>query len=243
MHCHILPGVDDGAESINEAIELLKMEYEDGVRKICLTPHFRMRMFETSREDVQKQFEKLQKETSERFPDLRLELGCEFHSCMDILEFLDRDNRYTMGNSRWVLLEFSGVHDERWIRERCSDLLYHGYTPIIAHAERYPALYRKYDTIEQLIDMGAFIQINADSILGKDGFGRKLFCKKLMKMDFIHFIGSDAHDPHHRKPMMGKCAKYLTKIMGEEYARRILAENPQKLMEMGEDYGSESAKR
>ena len=243
VHCHILPGVDDGARSMDDAMALLKIEYEDGIRTIYLTPHFRYQMFEPTGERIEKQYELLQLNAQKEFPDLRLELGCEFHSCISMVDMLRMHNRFTMGESRCVLTEFSSGDDRKWIRNRCNDLLYHGYQPIIAHAERYPALYGKYEELEQLSQMGAYIQINAESILGKSGFGVKQFCKKLMKLDLLHLVGSDAHDLKHRRPVMGKCAAYIGKVMGEDYAKRIFIENPQNIMEMGERYGCESAKR
>ena len=109
-------------------------------------------------------------------------------------------------------------------------MLSSGYDPIIAHAERYHALYNKFDVIEQLTDMGVYIQLNARSIMGKDGFGMKRFCKKMMKKDLLHFVGDDAHNMEDRKPAMGKCAEYIEKVMGEDYARKVLMDNPKNLI-------------
>ena len=91
-------------------------------------------------------------------------------------------------------------------------------------------MYNKFDVIEQLTDMGVYIQLNARSIMGKDGFGMKRFCKKMMKKDLLHFVGDDAHNMEDRKPAMGKCAEYIEKVMGADYAKKVLMDNPKNLI-------------
>lgn len=217
---------------MNETVKILKMEYRDGVRTIYVTPHYRRNMFETPMEKIQIQYEAVKSEAAKIGSDLRILLGCEFHANMDMIETLDDGGRPTMGGTRGVLTEFSEQSDFRTIQERCYVLLSHGYQPIIAHAERYPAL-RNLEAIEQLVDMGAYIQMNAGSITGAEGFGMKRFCKKVIKKDLLHFVGSDAHNTKDRKPMMGKCAEYLTKVMGKDYMEKILMENPLNIIEEG----------
>ena len=83
------------------------------------------------------------------------------------------------------------------------------------------------------MDMGAYIQMNADSISGVEGWGMKRFCKKVMKQDLLHFVGSDAHNTGDRKPQMGRCAQHMEKTMGREYADKILIRNPREIIEEG----------
>lgn len=231
IHCHIIPGVDDGARDMKTALEMLRMEYEDGVRTVIVTPHFRIGMFETSRETIWERFSMLKEEAFRLYPDMHIDLGCEFHANMDMVELLKEGTWGTMAGTDYVLTEFSGAHSLGYIRERCYTLLCSGFTPIIAHVERYPALYKKYDEIENLVNMGAKIQMNASSIIGADGFRMKGFCEKIMKMDLLHFVGSDAHNLSRRKPCMGKCASYMKRVMGYKYTKRILVENPSCLTE------------
>lgn len=233
IHCHLIPGVDDGAEDMEEALKLLQMEYQDGVRIIYLTPHYRRRMFECPMDRIEHQYETLKKEANKIVPDMKLYLGCEYHANMEMLELIQNGMRPTMGKSRCVLTEFSGTVELRFLQERCYTLLSNGYTPIIAHAERYSIIRKNLDVLEPLVDMGAYVQMNAESIIGKEGFFMKQFCKKAMKKGYLHFVGSDAHDTHRRKPLIGKCAEYLEKTMGEAYKNRILIENPKEIMEEG----------
>lgn len=231
VHTHLLSHADDGAKDLEETMRLLKAEYEDGVRTIYVTPHYRRGMFETPMEKILREYERVRQEAVKIGSDLRIFLGCEFHANMDMVEMLDAGERPTMGGTRCVLTEFSERSDFRIIQERCYTLLTHGYQPIIAHVERCPAITKNFDALEQLTDMGAYIQMNAGSIVGAEGFGIKRFCKKVIKKDLLHLVGSDAHNMQDRKPMMGKCAEYLTKVMGKEYMEKILMENPFNMIE------------
>lgn len=230
VHCHILPNVDDGPESMEESIRMLELYYRDGVRTIYVTPHFRKNMFEPSPKKVKEQYVKLKEEAAQIGDGIKLLLGCEFHATMDMLEMLESRECLTMGSSSSVLLEFSALSEFAFIRERCYSLLSHGYDPIVAHAERYSVLAKDITKIEELVEMGVYIQINAESILGKEGFMMKRFCKKMMDRNLIHFIGSDAHDCKKRKPLLGECAEYVRKKMGVSYMRKLLIDNPEELI-------------
>lgn len=203
IHCHIVPGVDDGATDIGETVKLLRMEYEQGVRTVIATPHFRFRMFETPAEKVREQFRLVEKAASEISPDLHVYLGCEFHANMEMLPMLREQKVMTMAGSRYVLTEFSHNSEESYIRERLGALLSGGYKPIMAHIERYEATRNSLDFVEELADMGVYMQINADSITGKDGFFTKRYCNKIMKDGLLHFVGSDCHNSAKRSSRIG----------------------------------------
>ena len=108
IHCHIVPGVDDGATDIEETGKLLRMEYEQGVRTIIATPHFRFRMFETSAEKVKEQFKLMEKAAAEVASDLHVYLGCEFHTNMEMISMLRENKVMTMAGSRYVQYGFCG---------------------------------------------------------------------------------------------------------------------------------------
>ena len=192
IHCHILPGVDDGAKNMDIALALIEKEIEAGVETIILTPHFRKEMFEPDMEDIWNAYDELLYET--RYKNIRLYLGCEFHANMEMVETLDNDLRPTLADSRYVLTEFAHNSTRAFMKERADALLMSGYRPIIAHIERYRATRKDFDLIEDLIEMGCEVQVNADAIIGRDGLGAQRFCKKLMQEDMLHYVGSDTHN-------------------------------------------------
>ncbi|HIY03286.1 MAG TPA: capsular biosynthesis protein [Candidatus Blautia faecipullorum] len=231
IHCHIVPSVDDGSDSREETIKMLRMEYGQGVRRIIATPHFRRRMFETPYETVKEQFQILKEAALEVSDDFEIYLGCEFHANMEMVEMLDTDQAATMAGSRYVLTEFSGSTPSSYIKERLYSLLSHGYRPIVAHIERYESMRKDVSLVEEIADMGAFIQINADSILGKEGFGCKRYCKKLLKSELVHYVGSDCHGSTRRISRIGEAYDYIEKKWGTIYADQIFIKNPQKILE------------
>jgi protein-tyrosine phosphatase len=236
IHCHIVPGVDDGAKSLRESMKMLEMEYADGVRGIIVTPHYRRGMFETDDERVIEQFERLKEESAKTYPDLKLYLGCEFHAYTDMLEVFENHSRkaITMADSSYVLLEFSEEKSMHYIKGRTGQLIEEGYTPIIAHIERYPVVTRHPEFVRELVRCGARIQINAESLMGDMGWSVKHFCKSLMKERLVDFIGSDAHNIKTRRPNLGRAAAYVKRKYGEDAAARIFYENPMRILEEGE---------
>ena len=220
IHCHILPGVDDGARNMEESLWMLNKEYQEGVRHVILTPHFRYDMFEPHMNIVTRQFMQLRRAAMNIGDEgMRLYLGCELHSSMDMVECLKKGRRLTLAGSRYVLVEFSNGDEKNYIEERVRSLLMNGFIPIIAHVERYKATRNDIGFLTELKDMGAHIQVNADTISGQDGFGAKTFARKVMKHGLLDFVGSDGHRKTERIPEIGKCVAKMEKTMGSEYVK------------------------
>ena len=214
IHCHILPGVDDGARNMEESLWMLNKEYREGVRNVILTPHFRYDMFEPHLNIVTRQFMQLRRAAMNIGEEgMRLYLGCELHSSMDMVECLKKGRRLTLAGSRYVLVEFSNEDEKSYIEERIRNLLMNGYIPIIAHVERYKATRNDIGFLMELKQMGAYIQINADTISGQEGFGARTFAKKVMKQGILDFVGSDGHRKNERIPEIGRCVAKTEKTI------------------------------
>ena len=233
IHCHLIPDVDDGVQTFEECRKLLEMEYAQGVRKIIATPHFRRAMFECPLDKIQKQYEEvvtIAKEIGTKDDGIEVILGCEYYADSEMIDELNNKTRSTIGNTKFVLVEFAENEVFSYMRERIYQLVCNGYEPIIAHAERYITLLKKKEYIDELVHLGARIQLNARSIIGLNGWRVKAFCKKIMKADYLYAVGSDAHDTNRRPPHMECCAVYLKKKMGYAYAHKVMVENPQRLL-------------
>ena len=231
IHCHILPYVDDGALRTQESDELVEMQAEQGVSVICCTPHLRHHMFETPDDEIRRRFEQLlERQTAAEaagtsHSPIRFYLSREYHCDGLLLKKLENGEILPLGEGRTVLSEFSWRHSESQIRDFVKTILSYGYTPLIAHTERYPAL-EKPAQVAALIDMGALIQMNASSVTGAEGRRQAAWCKKLLKEDLVHVIASDAHDPSDRPPELSQCAAFLERKFGEDRAEKLLWTNP-----------------
>lgn len=233
MHCHIVPGVDDGAKNMEMAARMLQAEYRNGVSAVIVTPHYRKGMFETSQRVIDRRFEKLRQAAMRLRSQMQVYLGCEYHTNQDMVQDLQSGKRPSMAGSVYVLAEFSSAHGYAVIRNQVYELIAAGYRPIIAHAERYPCLVKEPVLIEELRELGAEIQLTSGSVLGEDGWRLKRFCNRLLKEKKVQYIASDAHDLQHRAPNLQACAIYLEKKFGRRFAEQILIRNPRKIIENG----------
>ena len=231
IHTHIIPAVDDGAASFDEAYRILEDEISQGVERIMLTPHYRTGMFETPENEIYVKAKQLIMEAQSRYPMLEVKLGCEFHAVMDMEEKLKERRFATLNQSSVLLLELSARHTKSFVKERCMTALSEGYSLVLAHIERIPALAEDFDFIHELKRHGIMMQINADSVLGTDGRAVKSLCRKFIKAGFTDFIASDVHNMTSRRSNIGKCADFVEKKYGTEYAERIFVENPKMLFD------------
>ena len=233
IHCHIIPYVDDGAQTASVSEELVEMLYSQGVRTICCTPHQRRGMFETPDDVIKEQFAKL-KERAEAagYPEkISFFLSREYHADRLLLKALEQGTVIPYAGSNNILLEFSNSHplsDIHWFIKAVQDA---GFRPLIAHVERYQLFWGDLAAVEELIDLGARLQSNCSSVLGREGHRQQAWCKKLLKNRLIHVVASDGHDPEDRPPELDAAAAYITRKFGEEYAGRLLCENPLNILD------------
>lgn len=231
MHCHIIPGVDDGAQTKAEVRKMLRMEYNSGVRTLILTPHYRKGLFEPPKELVAERAQQVMHEIKRMQLDMKVYLGCEYHANADMLADVQENPNFRMNGGRYVLVEFHETHTMTRIRNWIYQLVAGGFCPIIAHVERYPQVMENMEYVEELMELGALIQVDASALIGKDGFRLKRVARNLLKKEYIHFIGSDAHDTKVCYPNLDLCRKYVEKKKGKEYAQEIFVTNPRKLLE------------
>lgn len=230
MHCHLLPGVDDGAEDTKEMMKMLQIAYNEGIRTIFATPHYHPRRGNADVETILKQFAQVYRTIKQTFPDMELYEGNEIYYGQDIVDMLNKGELLTLANSEYVLIEFSVSDEPNYIRDAMNTLILAGYFPVLAHVERYDNLMKKLNVIEELVDSGVYLQVNAGSVIGDSGGKVKKIISRLIKQDMIHFIGTDAHSANSRAPYISECARYLVKKFGAEKAQRLLFDNPVKVV-------------
>lgn len=226
IHSHIIPGVDDGSQSFEESLDMLNMAYKQGVRTMYATPHFGSGKEKYDKALLLERFEKL-KEMAEGVGDdgIELLLGNEIYYRHSTLELLEKGEIFTMGGTRYILVEFAyGISYNEMYRS-LQRLVNAGYVPILAHIERYYCLYRRFSEIASLREMGIGLQINADSVIAKIS-SEASFCRKLIRNGYIHFLASDCHRAGWRPPVMKDGYDVLEKKTPREYLERLICVNP-----------------
>ena len=228
IHSHILYAVDDGAKDITESIEMLKDAKEQGITAVIATPHYRHGMFAYPKEKIESHFACLKQEAQNL--GMELYLGTEQHVNSMTVEYVKSGRCHTLADSPYVLMEFKHETDFSYIKESVQDMLRHGYVPIVAHVERYACM-DKLTHVEFLKEIGAMIQVNADAVIGKNGFRMKGYTKKLLKNGLVDFVASDSHDMTDRRNHMGKCRDYLYKKYDYRYVDKILENNAREILQ------------
>lgn len=231
IHCHILPYVDDGAFDLDVALELLETEADQGVTQICLTPHLRQEMFETTDNKIRSVFERLQQTVEEEEIPIVLHLSREYYYDANFRKILASGQVIPMGG-RVLLVEFSYNSDFAVLEEAAQAVFAAGYEPMFAHVERYRAIQKEPELAFRLMEQGVRLQVNAGSILGTDGRYEKKTARYLLKNLSVFAVASDTHDPRFRAPNLAKCRKFLEKKFSRDYAEELLYTNPLSILSL-----------
>lgn len=225
IHSHILPGADDGAKDMEQALAILKAAAENGIGKIIATPHQKENRRSLLPEEIKCSVEALQEKANRQGISIRIYGGNELWYRKGLGELLEKKQVCTLADSAYTLVEFSPKEEFIYIRNGLYEILSAGYYPVLAHAERCQCLIKKEERIAELVNMGCYIQVNAGSVLGELGTGIKWFLHKLFCDRNVHFVATDAHDTNKRNVRTGECARRLEKKYGAEYAEELLNKN------------------
>lgn len=233
IHSHIVFGVDDGAHDLDETRELLQDSYNQGVRTIIATPHRRRGMFETSNEVINANFVKVEEVAREIADDFRVYLGSEVFYCEGEIANIEARKYATLAETDYILVEFSYEIRYKEMQKALRDIIQLGFMPVVAHVERYNNLDEK--KVQELINMGVLIQVNAASVLKLKLFGDKhknykKRAKKYLDAELVHFIASDMHNMSTRRTHMAEAYNIIEKKYGTTYAYELFAKNQERLL-------------
>ncbi len=231
MHTHILPAADDGAQNMADAMRMVRLAWKNGTRTIMLTPHYRGAYKTNTPQWHRENLDIFRRMVADEFPDMELYLGSEAHYEIDLPDRVMAGDVMTLNESRYILLEFSSISLKSRIIAGVSEMISCGLVPIIAHADRYEAFRATENLADEVLEMGALIQLNADSVMGKHGAQVHAFCHRLLQEEKAHFIASDAHDVEHRPPQLRDCFLSVHKKYGQEYAAQIFCTNARAVIE------------
>ena len=215
IHCHLLPGIDDGSNSIEESIEILRRAEKEGVSEIVLTPHYiENTRYNCNNKNKKESFEILKKAIKQAGINIKLYLGNENYMSNNFIELLNNNEIMTINNSRYLLFEFPLSQPYKNSKDYLYELVTKGYVPILAHPERYRDFQKNPDLVEEYTRMGILLQGNYKSLLGKYGRASKKALKILLKKDLITFLGSDIH--HIEDYELEKAIKKIKRIVKDE---------------------------
>lgn len=249
IHTHILPHVDDGADSIRMTRDMVDIAYKEGVRSIIATPHYGIWNSEYNPENAFEIFKKIRGAVHNLHPDMNLYFGNEIFYQPGIVQSVIDGKARTLAGSSYVLIEFetSCVFDR--IIQCVREFTLAGFKPILAHIERYDCINNSVDRVRYLVEIGAYIQVNSNSVMKwfaeHEDESKGLFIlnsvrkgnnhnfnwlSELLNSELVHFIASDSHNTTTRKPMMKDPLLAIIDLIGKQKAYDICFFNGQKLI-------------
>jgi len=231
MHTHILPGVDDGARDMQETREMIYQAYLEGIRHIVVTPHFGLDRRNMPVRELMEKFEEVKRVALHTVPAMDFSLGNELLNSAGMVDALNEGKALTLGGTSYILVEFLPKDNYRKIYASLHSYMMNGYIPIVAHVERYDALIRRTDRMDELISLGVLFQMNTSSLIGGKRHRSASHCRMLLEDGYIHLLGSDCHGAGSRCPLMKRALQNLREeLLGSGTMQAVLKENPEKIL-------------
>lgn len=230
MHCHILPGLDDGAKTMEETMATLKEASRQGVKRMIVTPHFHPERYAVEASETEEALEKVREECLRQNVQVAIYPGQECLYYSGLVKLLDREKVLTLAGSNYVLVEFEPNCMFSYLQSGLRELRSCGYIPILAHFERYQCLYKK-EYLEEIREQGFLLQMNFDRLLEADSFFHKNRWRKLIKEGIVDFLGSDCHGMDFRPLHVEAAYRWIQANLDLSQQKRMLEDNIKNILE------------
>lgn len=233
IHCHILPGLDDGAHSLQQAVEMAKIAAEDGIDKIIATPHLYRGSFPPfDLPLIEKRCRELEISLHSVGIALKIYPGAEVHISHQILDEIKKHEKYLVLNqSSYMLLEFPSGHVFSGAKNLFFELMGMGINPIIAHPERNHSFIENPELLFDLISMGTLAQANTGSFTGVYGRKVQMTAERFLNCGLFQFISSDGHNCTRLAPRLSDMQKLVVERLGEVEADALFKLNQQSILD------------
>lgn len=216
LHCHILPGVDDGAQTMQDSLDMARLAVEEGITHILVTPHHMNRNWMNDKHSVIELMKEVQNEIDNEYIPLTLFPGQEVRLYGEILEDIEKNKILFVDEThQYVLIEFPTSTIPSFSERLFYELQASGKTPIIVHPERNRFFQEQPNKLKSFVDKGALAQLTAASYTGELGKKIRKLSKQLIEANLVHFIASDAHNTTNRAFHM----KTAYDLLAKEYGR------------------------
>ncbi|WP_445506450.1 tyrosine-protein phosphatase [Niallia sp. 03190] len=230
IHCHILPGVDDGPETMAESVEMAKLAVREGVKTIVATPHHKNNRYENTKSKIIHHVNLLNTALQKEKIPLTILPGQEVRMYGEVLEDYQKGEILTLSHTNYLFIEFPSSTVPRYAERLLYDIQTEGLIPIIVHPERNKELQENPDLLYKLVMNGALTQVTAASVAGYFGKTIKKFSEQLIKYNLTHFVASDAHNTHNRVFKLNEAYDLIEERFGVDYVY-LFTENSEILLQ------------
>jgi protein-tyrosine phosphatase len=231
LHCHILPGIDDGAPDLDTALEMARMAVADGITVTACTPHIYPGLYENDGDGIRAAIVSLQGHLDGAGIPLRLVEGADVHLAPDLVSGLKSGRVPSLNGSRYFLFEPPHHVAPPRIEDSAFALLAAGYVPVVTHPERLSWIDTHYDVFKRLARGGCWMQLTAGAVTGR--FGRRVKCwsERMLDEGMVHLLATDAHNLGSRAPRLAEARDAAARRLGEEEATHLVSTRPQGILD------------
>jgi len=231
LHCHLLPGIDDGAPGVEVSIAMAKRFVSDGVTTVACTPHILPGLYHNEGPKIRADVEALQQRLVEEDISLQLVCGSDAHICPDFVAGLRSGRILSLADSRYVLVEPPHHVAPQRLEQFFFDILVAGYVPILTHPERLTWIDTHYDKICRLTAAGVWNQITSGSLTGVFGRNAQYWAERMLDEGLVHILSTDAHDTLRRVPNLSRGRDAAALRVGELEAQHLVLTRPRGVLE------------
>ena len=233
LHCHYLPGIDDGAQTLQEGLALAKAAVADGISAAAMTPHVHPGRYENSASTIMQAVTEFRRELAAAEIPLAIYPAGEVRLSSEIMDMVEADELPYLGaleGYRIVLLEFPHNHIPVGSDKLVRWLLQHNVRPMIAHPERNKEIMQNIGKLQPFVAMGCMLQVTAASVIGHFGMAAQACVSELLTRDWVTVIATDSHNLENRPPVMSLARQHLIQQDAESLAIRLMQTMPRKIL-------------
>lgn len=230
IHCHILPNIDDGAQTLENSLEMAKTAINEGITTIIATPHHKNNQYINEKSSILEKVNDLNAVLKQENLPLNILPGQEVRIYGEVLEDYNKGEILTLNHTKYLFIEFPSSSVPRYSERLLYELQTEGIIPIIVHPERNKELQEKPDLLYKFVKNGALTQVTASSVVGYFGKNVKKFSEQMIEHNLTHFIASDAHNIHNRTFKMAESLEMIKENFGMDYIY-LFKENAELLIE------------
>jgi protein-tyrosine phosphatase len=231
LHCHLLPGIDDGSKDLAMSLAMARMASSEGISAIACTPHILPGVYNNSGPAIRSAVARLAESIAEADIPISLVTGADVHIAPDLNIQLSDGRALTLNDSRYLLLE----PPHHVLPPRLEDLIFGlqaaGYVPILTHPERLSWVEGHYDLIRRLVSSSVLMQITAGSVMGRFGRRPRYWAERMLDEGLCHLLATDAHNTEQRAPRMADAREFVARRLGDDEAINLVLRRPQGILD------------
>jgi len=231
LHCHLLPGIDDGARDHAEALEMARIASAEGITTIACTPHILPGVYENAGPTIRAAADALQCALQQASIPITLVVGADVHIAPNVLAQLRSGQALSLNDTRYVLIEPPHHVLPPRIEDTFFNLATGGYTPILTHPERMTWIEAHYHIVQRLANAGVLMQLTAAALIGQFGRRARYWSERMLDEGLFHIMATDAHDTVRRPPLLKAAFDVACRRVGEVEANQLVLHRPQTILE------------